>query len=65
MKHVIGLHPKRLTDGSIVYDVSIDRQFFPCVSEEDAGQFITKIKTAIRDHTNDDVCVRLAQTVAA
>ena len=65
MIHTVYLQPKRLTDGSIVYDVQIGDVTLPCITENDAGTLITKLRAAIEDHTNETTQLRLLLTVNA
>lgn len=49
--------PKRLSDGSSVFDVSIGSVVLAAVTERDAEQLADKIAEAVREHTNEDTQV--------
>jgi hypothetical protein len=43
-----------LTDGSLVYAVSIGKEVLNCVTKKDAFALAEKFSTAINDHTNEE-----------
>lgn len=60
--HNLGMHPVRLSDGSMAYNVSIGSETFHCVTEKDALAFIETINHAIAHNTNDEARIVYHET---
>lgn len=58
MEHTIRLVEAPLSDGSLVYDVWIGDEHFPCVSLNDAEQFVDSFCRLVEKHTNEETKVQ-------
>ena len=64
MAHTIYMVEVTLSDGSIVYDVTIGGMNFPCVTENDALAFATSFDALVKDHTNEELNIVETSRVA-